>query len=236
MIKGTCPRRACRIARDTMHLSVEAAAHVDTQVAHIAHKVRPAQLDRLVEEAIGRFMPEEADRRRRQAADGRNFTIDTRQPSRGTSTVSGELDLADALDLDAAVAAGAQALKDLGSTESLDVRRPAVGTSPAANSPRPQHHPDAGDDATDDGQSPAVGTATGDGDPGSGPCSPPRPPRRRYASPVRWSCTCTSPTPRSSPVRRWKGFGRVENTGVRCTPSRSGSGAATPTPKSPSTR
>ena len=40
----------------------------------------------------------------------------------------GELDLADALDLDAAVTAGAQALKDLGSTDTLDVRRAtAVG-------------------------------------------------------------------------------------------------------------
>jgi hypothetical protein len=42
--------------------------------------------------------------------------------------VYGELDLADALDLDAAVTAGAQALADLGSTEPLDVRRAvAVG-------------------------------------------------------------------------------------------------------------
>jgi hypothetical protein len=78
-------------------------------VAHTAHKIRPAQVDRLVEEAIGRFMPEEAERRRRQAADGRCFTIDTRQPSlNGTSTVFGELDLADALDLDAALIAGAE--------------------------------------------------------------------------------------------------------------------------------
>ena len=128
------PGRPARLAgppdRPRHHaLSVEAAAHVDHQVAHVAHKVRPAQLDRLVAEAIGRFMPEEADRRRRQAADGRYFTIDTRQPSlRGTSTVYGELDLADALDLDAAVTAGAQALKDLGSTDTLDVRRAtAVG-------------------------------------------------------------------------------------------------------------
>jgi hypothetical protein len=45
--------------------------YVDLHVAHVAHRVRPAQVDRLVEEAIGRFMPEEADRRRRQAADGR---------------------------------------------------------------------------------------------------------------------------------------------------------------------
>ncbi len=38
----------------------------------------------------------------------------------------GTLDVADALDLDAAVTAGAAALKDLGSTESLDVRRAAA--------------------------------------------------------------------------------------------------------------
>src|SRR5688572_20019032 len=121
--------RARRVARATLALSMEAAGFVDAHVAHVAHKVRPAQLDRLVEEAIGRFMPEEAERRRRQAADGRCFTIDTRQPSlTGTSSVYGELDLADALELDAAVAAGAQALQDLGSTESLDVRRAtAVG-------------------------------------------------------------------------------------------------------------
>src|SRR6187431_295259 len=130
VVKGDLPAwRARRIARQTLLLSVEAAAHVDHHVAHTAHKIRPAQVDRLVEEAIGRYMPEEADRRRRQAADGRHFTIDTHQPSlRGTSAVHGELDLADALDLDAAVAAGAQALKDLGSTQSLDVRRAtAVG-------------------------------------------------------------------------------------------------------------
>ena len=82
VIKGDLPAwRARRIARETMLLSMEAAAYVDRHVAHVAHKVRPAQLDRLVEEAIGRFMPEEAERRRRQAADGRSFTIDTRQPS-----------------------------------------------------------------------------------------------------------------------------------------------------------
>ena len=85
------------------------------------------QLDRLVEEAIARFMPEEVERRRRAAADGRRFDVDTRDPSlAGTAQVWGELDLADALDLDAAVAAGAEQLKALGSTESLDVRRAAA--------------------------------------------------------------------------------------------------------------
>ena len=141
---------------------------MDRHVAHVAHKVGPAQLDRLVEEAIGRFMPEEAERRRRQAADGRSFTVDTRQPSlRGTSPVYGELDLADALDLDAAVAAGAQALKDLGSTDTLDVRRAtAVGDLARRQLTLDLNTtPDGaqtGEDATDDDESPAqrVGTAT----------------------------------------------------------------------------
>src|ERR687898_834038 len=126
--RGDLPAwRARRVARATIALSREAAAFVDAHVAHVAHRVRPAQLDRLVEEAIGRFMPEEAERRRRRAAEGRCFTIDTRQPSlQGTGTVYGELDLADALELDAAVAAGAQALADLGCTDTLDVRRAAA--------------------------------------------------------------------------------------------------------------
>ncbi|HEV7875317.1 MAG TPA: HNH endonuclease, partial [Nocardioides sp.] len=125
VVKGDLPAwRARRVARATIALSVEAAGFVDAHVAHVAHKVRPAQLDRLVEEAIGRFMPTEAARRHEQAQDGRCFTVDTRQPSlAGTGTVYGELDLADALELDAAVAAGAQALADLGSTDTLDVRR-----------------------------------------------------------------------------------------------------------------
>ena len=164
VIKGDLPAwRARRVARATMVLSMEAAAYVDLHVAHVAHKVRPAQLDRLVEEAIGRFMPEEAERRRRQAADGRSFTVDTRQPSlRGTSTVYGELDLADALDLDAAVAAGAQALKDLGSTDTLDVRRAtAVGDLARRQltldlNPTPDADPDADDDRrTGDATTPA---------------------------------------------------------------------------------
>ena len=100
---------------------------MDGHVAHVAHRIGPFQLDRLVEEAIARFMPEQAERRRRAAADGRRFDVETRDPSlAGTAQVWGELDLADALDLDAAVAAGAEQLKALGSTDSLDVRRAAA--------------------------------------------------------------------------------------------------------------
>ena len=93
-------------------------------MAPVAHKIGPTVLDRLVEEAIARFMPETAEETRRRAADGRHFTIEHDQVSfAGTSLVHGELDLADALDLDQAIRGIADQLKTLGSTESLDVRR-----------------------------------------------------------------------------------------------------------------
>ena len=74
----------------------EAAEFVDRQVAHLAHKIGPAATERLIDEAIAQFMPETAEELRRQAADGRHFTIDHRQLSfTGTSRVYGELDLAE---------------------------------------------------------------------------------------------------------------------------------------------
>ncbi len=90
----------------------------------------PVQLDRLVDEAIGRYMPDEAERRRLEHADGRYFTVESRQVHSfdGTLAVHGELDIADALELETAIQTVAAQLKDLGSTESLDVRRSmAVG-------------------------------------------------------------------------------------------------------------
>ena len=172
-----------------------------------------------MEEAIGRFMPEEADRRRRQAADGRSFTVDTRQPSlRGTSAVYGELDLADALDLDAAVAAGAQALKDLGSTDTLDVRRAtAVGDLARRQLTLDLNTtPDASADASPDGSSDdpmPAGTATGDGDPTVGPGQTTTAPTRKTRKPrqvvlyVHLSDAAVVP---GAPLAGE--FGRVENT------------------------
>ena len=72
-------------------------------------------------------MPALAEEQRQAAADRRCFEVDTREVTlAGTTRVYGELDLADALDLDAAVANVAAQLGDLGSTESLDVRRAAA--------------------------------------------------------------------------------------------------------------
>ncbi|MDQ6935380.1 MAG: HNH endonuclease [Actinomycetota bacterium] len=121
--------RARRIAAETLCLSREAAAYVDQQVAAFSHGIGAAATQRLVDEAIARFMPDFARERRELAADGRHFDVDHTQVSfNGTSLVRGELDLADALDLDAAVSAGAATLGELGSAEPLDVRRAvAVG-------------------------------------------------------------------------------------------------------------
>lgn len=119
--------RARRIARQTMELTQPAAAFVDAQIAHVAHRVGTVVLERLVEEAIARFMPHTAAEQASRAADGRCLVVDHRQVSfAGTSKVYGELDLADALDLDAALTARAVQLKQLGSTLGLDARRAAA--------------------------------------------------------------------------------------------------------------
>ncbi len=89
-----------------------------------AHKVGIAQLGRLVDEALIRCDPEEAQARRLAAAEHRHFDVYTDHLGyEGTVEVAGTLDLSDALDLDAAISQGAKHLSALGCDESLDVRR-----------------------------------------------------------------------------------------------------------------
>jgi hypothetical protein len=116
--------KARRVAERTRPLSPEAAAYVDAQVARFAHRISVAELDRLVDAATARFMPALAAEIARTASDARFVEVDHHQVSfSGTSLVRGELDLADALDLDAALSAGARRLAELGSEASLDARR-----------------------------------------------------------------------------------------------------------------
>jgi hypothetical protein len=118
------PWRARRIAAATLGLTIDAARYVDAQLVAFAHKVGPAQLDRLVEQAIARFMPEQALENAEKAAEERHVTFHHHQLSlNGTTFVEAELDLADALDLDAAITREAEALRLAGCTEPLDVRR-----------------------------------------------------------------------------------------------------------------
>ncbi|HEY1135425.1 MAG TPA: DUF222 domain-containing protein [Nocardioides sp.] len=124
--------RGRRIAQQTRVLSFDGARFVDANVAYVAGRATSGDIDRLVAEAAARFDPESLEAERLDADAGRHVTIDFsglayRDPLtgtlRGTVDVTGSLDLADALDLERAVAHVAGQLADLGSTDDLDVRR-----------------------------------------------------------------------------------------------------------------
>ncbi|TGN62970.1 HNH endonuclease [Nocardioides eburneiflavus] len=125
--------RARLVADTTIHsspaLTREAAGFVDAQVAAVAGRVGSAQLDRLVAETIRRYDLATAD----PAADPedgylhvdpRHVTVDTEDVHyAGTLRIEAEVDIADALDLDRALAHKAETLKALGSLLPLDARR-----------------------------------------------------------------------------------------------------------------
>ncbi|MQW74733.1 DUF222 domain-containing protein [Nocardioides sp. dk4132] len=113
-----------RLAQLTLLLPPDGADFVDRQLAGGLGKVGWATIERLVDQARVTFDPEGAEKQRREAADGRRFDVHTGEATHdGTVRVEGELDLADALDLDTAIRQGAEELAALGATESLDVRR-----------------------------------------------------------------------------------------------------------------
>jgi hypothetical protein len=125
IVSGDLPAwKARRVAAETIGLSPDAAGFVDQHVAPTAHRTNPSQIDRLVNEAIGRFMPEEVERLAAESWDKRHVTVFEQAVSfTGTMAVAAELDIADALDLEGAVATGAQHRAALGSQLPLDVRR-----------------------------------------------------------------------------------------------------------------
>jgi len=116
--------RARAVADRTQHLSPDAASFVDAQVAEFVNRMSRGAVEKLVDEATARFMPQLARQQRDAAADQRCFDIDHAQVSfAGTSLIQGELDLADAIDLDTALSHIAGELKDLGNDLPLDQRR-----------------------------------------------------------------------------------------------------------------
>ncbi len=119
--------RAVRVAEATMALSQAAAGFVDRQVAAVAGRVSLTQLEHLVLEAkirVEGLEREDPENPSPEVPDSRHVAVHTEQVSfTGTVEVTGELDLADALQLDQALAAGAEQLKLAGSAESLDARR-----------------------------------------------------------------------------------------------------------------
>jgi len=116
--------RALRVADSTRLLPENAAAFVDAQLAPFAHGCSWAQVDRLVEEALVRYDPEAAEEKRHAAQDHRHVETGLGQVGYdGIAHVSGVLDVADALDLERAVARRAKLYGQLGDDDSLDVRR-----------------------------------------------------------------------------------------------------------------
>ena len=113
-----------------MNLCEEGAEHVDVHVNGFTHAVSGAQLDRIVATALARWQPEEAEARRKAAAEGRGVNIHLRERGggdlSGTVDIDGTLDAADALDLETALADRAHELKLLGSADTLPVRRAAA--------------------------------------------------------------------------------------------------------------
>jgi len=113
-----------QIADQTMCLCPEAAAYVDAKVAFYAPTITPRQLMNQISEAIALFDPEQTEAERQAAADARHVHVAVDQVTMtGTVHVDAEVDLADALDLETALSAGAHQQLLLGSTESMDVRR-----------------------------------------------------------------------------------------------------------------
>ena len=116
-----------------------------------------------MEAARSRFDPDDAERRRVAAAEHRRLDVDTTHldPTDGTVAVFGALDLADALDLDTALATGARQLAAAGCAASLNVRRAkaagALARGEVALDLRlpTDESPDDGDDGSAAGEAPA---------------------------------------------------------------------------------
>jgi len=137
--------RAQRVARSTSELSWDAATWVDRQVAPLVTSCSAAQVERTVTAAMENFDPERAEERRRAAQDRRRFDIHLHEaghpvvePGAGTVHVDGLLDTADALDLEAAVRAGAAAVERIAPEAPESVRRSiAVGELARGQHPLP---------------------------------------------------------------------------------------------------
>ncbi len=112
----------------TRCLTRDAAGFVDKHVAAVAGKVGPAQLERLILEARGRYMPLSLeDQSEDYLPDRRHVTIFDEQVSAdGTVAMAAVVDYGDALDIETALQDTAAQLKLAGSVDTLDGRRAAA--------------------------------------------------------------------------------------------------------------
>ncbi|MBY9074655.1 HNH endonuclease [Nocardioides sp. WL0053] len=125
---GTLPAwRARLLAQRTRCLPVEAAGWVDAQVVGFAHKIGTARVVALVEAALLRFDPEQAERRALAAAERRGVWVGDEMTD-GTRSIRIEADALDAAAFGATIGRIADVLGALGDDDLADVRRAkAVG-------------------------------------------------------------------------------------------------------------
>src|SRR5690625_4079415 len=115
--------RARALASDCWDLPPEAIEFIDAQMSDVTARVTKTSRERIVAEAHRRFEEAEESAAEERAMAERCVEVDVHRQQHGVVPLFGELDLPDALALDAALAAGAQALKDMGSDAPLNVRR-----------------------------------------------------------------------------------------------------------------
>lgn len=119
--------RARQVAHLTYGLPPEGAAYVDDRVATKAHTISYAALQRLLEEAKVRFLDGYQPTGGPVRPDGRKVKVNLgKMSTNGTADLWGELDYADAADLERAIARRAAALGEEGSVGEglgLDARR-----------------------------------------------------------------------------------------------------------------
>lgn len=116
--------RARLVAQKGRGLPAAAARFVDANLPRHGTQVTGPKVQRLVDEARLRYTPEEVEAELAEEAEQRRVEVDTSAGAHvGLADLTACLDLPDALDLEAALAHGASRLKELGSTDSLNVRR-----------------------------------------------------------------------------------------------------------------
>ncbi|WP_328994349.1 hypothetical protein OG394_07905 [Kribbella sp. NBC_01245] len=114
--------RACRIARATAALPLEAVAIVDAKVEKIIDRVGPDRLKNIVNGAMWQADPERAQAQAEELARSRGVWVG-RSDSLGTNTLFVRAATGDVIQVDATIQALADALKALGDPDPVDRRR-----------------------------------------------------------------------------------------------------------------
>lgn len=116
--------RARKLAEECWGLTPEAIAYIDRNMSLATARHTEGGREGIIAEAKLRYMPEQAQEEEEAAKEQRGVGVSWEEHGKtGVASIWGTLDVPDAIDLEAAIAAGADALKELGSEAPLPVRR-----------------------------------------------------------------------------------------------------------------